>query len=350
MLGSLKEQSKTRALEHTHWVAVVDRALEQYGGNLTDSSLALGLTNSRLPASPFIEQANANLIWDEAVRMSADPLFGLRLHRTYSPSAMGLLGLAASTCTTISAALEQVTRFFAVMSTQVCLDLQHDGDESHLVLSSVGEPHPQHIEAVIGYLGQLLNQLDFAGKGLFKRATLPLSPETLKACRPLLECDEVAHGPSYTLSMPHALLATPQVTADAFICTRLTDTLQEMLAHQPTHDLVEQVKRRVQLLLGSGDISVERIAGPLNISPRHLRRKLSQENTSYEQLVDELRRETAIRMIGEGELSLTSIAYELGFLDPSSFTRAFRRWTNMSPTSFRQQIAGRLSEPADVEP
>ena len=346
MLGSLKEQSKTRVLEHAHWVCVLDRALEQYGVRLTHSRLALGLTSSRLPASPFIEQANANLIWNEATRLAADDLFGLRLNRIYSPSAIRLLGLAASTCATISAALEQMTRFFAVMSTQVHLDLQHDGDESHLVLSSVGNPHPQHIEAVVGYLGQWLNQLDHADKGLFKRATLPRSPDTLIACRPLLECDEVVYGSSYSLTMPHALLSQPLFAADAFICTRLTDTLQDMLAHQPTHDLVEQVKRRVQLLLGSGDISVECIAGPLNISPRHLRRKLSQENTSYEQLVDELRRETAIRMIGEGELSLTSIAYELGFLDPSSFTRAFRRWTNMSPTSFRQQVAGH----ADVEP
>lgn len=349
MLGSVKEQTKTRVLEHTHWVSAIDRALEQYGVSLTQSSLALGLTSSRLPASPFIEQANSNLIWNEAARLSGDDLFGLRLNRTYSPSAVSLLALAASTSATVGAALEQLTRFFAIATTQVRLDLQHDGDESHLVLTAAGEPHPQHIEAVVGYLGKLLHQLDHADKGLFKRATLPRSSDMLKACRLLLECDEVIYGATCSLSMPRVLLNTPLVTADAFICTRLTDTLQDMLAHQPTHDLVEQVKRRVQLLLGSGDISVERIAGPLNISPRHLRRKLSQENTSYEQLVDELRRETAIRMIGEGELSLTSIAYELGFLDPSSFTRAFRRWTNMSPTSFRQQVSERAPYQTDVK-
>lgn len=350
MLGSMKEQIKPRVLEHSHWIAVIDRALEQYGVSLTHSSLALGLTRSRLPASPFIEQANSNLIWHEAARMSGDDLFGLRLNRTYSPSAISLLSLTANTCATLGAALEQLTRFFAVMSTQVRLELQHQGQEAALVLTPVGEPHRQQIEAIVGYLGQVLHSLDHADKGLFRRATLARSPQDLAACRPLLECDEVACGPVYSLSMPQALLGKPLVTADAFICTRLTDTLQDMLAHQPSHDLVEQVKRRVQLLLGSGDISVERIAGPLNISPRHLRRKLSQENTSYEQLVDELRRETAIRMIGEGELSLTSIAYELGFLDPSSFTRAFRRWTSMSPTSFRQQVTGPAPEGTTAKP
>lgn len=342
MLGSLKEHKKNGIREHSHWIAVIDRALEQYGVSLTHSNLALGLTSSRLPPSSFIEQANSNLIWNEAARMAGDDLFGLRLSRIYSPSAINLLSLVASTSVTAGVALEQLSRFVPVISTQVRVELRRGGDESLLVLIPEGEPHIQHIEAVFGYLGHMLNQLDDAGKGLFKRAVLPRSADELELCRLILDCDEAICGTAYSLVMPNALLDKPLVTADPFICTRLVDTLQEMLAQQPSHDLVEQIKRRIQLLLGSGDISLERVAGPLNISPRHLRRKLSQENTSYEQLVDEVRRETAIRMIGEGELSLTSIAYELGFLDPSSFTRAFRRWTNMSPTSFRQQV----TEPA----
>lgn len=347
MPGSVKNQLSSQIREHSHWVAVIDRALQQYGVDLAHSSLALGLTSSRLPSSPFIEQANSNLVWNEATRLAGDDLFGLRLNRSYSPSAFNLLGLAVGTSATIGAALEQMTRFFPIMSTQVRLELRREADECLLVLSSVGEPHHQHLEAVLGYLGKVLNQLDDAGQGLFKRATLRRLPDNMTLCRRLLECDEVVVGTAYSLAMPHTLLETSLASADSFICSRLTDTLQDMLAHQPSHDLVEQIKRRIQLLLDSGDISVERVAGPLNISPRHLRRKLSQEGTSYEQLVDEVRRETAVRMIGEGELSLTSIAYELGFLDPSSFTRAFRRWTNMSPTSFRQQVSERSTEARD---
>ncbi|GGI97219.1 helix-turn-helix domain-containing protein [Halopseudomonas pertucinogena] len=338
MPGSIRDRARHRVREHSHWVAAIDRALGHYGVDLTHSSLALGLTSSRLPSTPFIEQANANLLWIEASRLSGDEFFGLRLNRAHFPSAINLLALAASTTVTVGTAIEHLIRFFPIVSTQVRLDLTREVSEATLTIHPVGEPHGQHIDAVLGYLGRILNQLDDAGKGLFRRATLRRPHADMETCHRLLECDEVISGPFYTLAIPLALLDRPLATADAFICTRLTDTLQDMLANQPSHDLVEQVKRRVQLLLGSGDISVERIATPLNISPRHLRRKLSQEGTSYEQLVDEVRRETAIRMIGEGELSLTSIAYELGFLDPSSFTRAFRRWTNMSPTSFRQQV------------
>lgn len=338
MLESANGRPANRVREHSHWVSAINRALGQYGVDLTHSSLALGLTNSRLPSTAFIEQANANLLWIEALRLSGDDVFGLRLHRTHTPSAINLLGLAASTTATVGSAVELLVRFFPIASTQIRLELSRDVSDALLILRPIGEPHGQHTDAVLGYLGRILNQLDHSDKGLFSRATLRRPHSDIEMCHRLLDCGEVVSGPGYSLAVPLALLDNPLVTAEAFISARLTDTLQDMLANQPSHDLVEQVKRRVQLLLGSGDISVERIATPLNISPRHLRRKLSQEGTSYEQLVDDVRRETAIRMIGEGELSLTSIAYELGFLDPSSFTRAFRRWTDMSPTSFRQQV------------
>lgn len=95
------------------------------------------------------------------------------------------------------------------------------------------------------------------------------------------------------------------------------------------------------MLLSEKDISEELVAQPFNVSPRHLRRKLSEACTTYEKLLDEVRMELAIKLIQENRLNLGRIAFELGFLDPSSFTRAFRRWTSMSPTAFREQTCGK---------
>lgn len=339
MPESLIEQSQARVREHGYWVSSIDRALEHYGVALAQSSLAYNLTSNNRPAPPFIEQANCNLIWTEASRLADDDLLGLRLHRLFTPTIINMLGLSASACSTVATAIGHLSRFFPVISTQVRLELDREVSDPSLTLVPIGNPHPQQLEAVFGYICRLLGKLDHANSGLVKRVVLRRPVKETGVCSRLLGADEIEFGERYQVVLPQALLDKPLATADTFIATRLTETFQDMIASLPSHDLVEQVKRRVQLLLGSGDISVERIACPMNISPRHLRRKLSQEGTSYEQLVDEVRRETAMRMIGEGQLSLTSIAYELGFLDPSSFTRAFRRWTNMSPTRFRQQVA-----------
>src|SRR5690606_11733508 len=83
----------------------------------------------------------------------------------------------------------------------------------------------------------------------------------------------------------------------------------------------------IRVLLSEKDISEELVAQPFNVSPRHLRRKLSEACTTYEKLLDEVRMELAIKLIQENRLNLGRIAFELGFLDPSSFTRAFRCWT-----------------------
>src|SRR5690606_36843939 len=75
MLRSSMDNNRSRIREHAHWVLIMERALAQYGLSLSHSSLAQELTRSPLPASLFIEQANANLIWGEALRLAGDDLF-----------------------------------------------------------------------------------------------------------------------------------------------------------------------------------------------------------------------------------------------------------------------------------
>ncbi|WP_394241999.1 helix-turn-helix domain-containing protein [Halopseudomonas laoshanensis] len=333
-----KSVTGSRLGERIFWVPVINQALKQYERSLEHSNLIQNLLGSHQPGSGFIDQASCSLLWDEAARLSDDPFFGLRLHRLFCPTPLNAIALTAQACPNLGAAVNNMTRFFSIVSTQVKLEVRALDDLVEIVLKPQGSPHIQHFEALTGYMSKLLNQLDLDDEGLLKNVTLcrpDLDPEF---CARVLDVPSVSVGEHYSLQLERRLMDKPLATADNFLLPRFTEAMQDLLANMPSHDLVEQVKRRIHILLGSGDMSEDRVAGPMNISPRHLRRKLSQEGTSYEQLVDEVRRESAIRMIGEGQLSLTSIAYELGFLDPSSFTRAFRRWTDMSPTAFKRQL------------
>jgi AraC-like DNA-binding protein len=73
--------------------------------------------------------------------------------------------------------------------------------------------------------------------------------------------------------------------------------------------------------------SFERVAQNLHISARTLRRKLREENTSFRRLIDELRRDIAIRYLRDTDLTVEDIAESLGFSDAANFQHAFRRWT-----------------------
>jgi AraC-like DNA-binding protein len=81
--------------------------------------------------------------------------------------------------------------------------------------------------------------------------------------------------------------------------------------------------------------SFEDVAAGLNMSARTLRRKLSEENTSFRQLVDELRRDMAIRYLRDTALTVEDIAASIGFSDAANFRHAFRRWTKAAPHQFR---------------
>ncbi|MFN3581457.1 MAG: helix-turn-helix domain-containing protein [Pseudomonas sp.] len=330
--------SSARLGERVFWIPVIDQALKQYERSLQHSSIAQNLLGDSQPENGFIEQASCSLIWAEAARLADDPLFGLRLHRLFCPTPINAIALTAQASPTLGAALNNLTRFFPIVSTQIKLETRMLDNQADILLQPQGNPHDQHLEALVGYLCRLLNQLDQDDEGLIKQVTSPRENPDLELCARVLDVPLVQPGQHYTLHLNRNLLEKPLASADSFLLPRLTEAMQDLLANMPSNDLVEQVKRRIHILLGSGDMSEERVAVPMNISPRHLRRKLSQEGTSYEQLVDEVRREAAIRLINEGQMSLTSIAYVLGFLDPSSFTRAFRRWTDMSPTGFKRQL------------
>jgi AraC-like DNA-binding protein len=79
------------------------------------------------------------------------------------------------------------------------------------------------------------------------------------------------------------------------------------------------------------------MARQLNMSRRTLQRKLAESNTTYQKLVDDTRRDLALRFLEDPRKSITDVTFLLGFSSQSAFTRAFRRWTGMSPTQFREQ-------------
>ena len=66
------------------------------------------------------------------------------------------------------------------------------------------------------------------------------------------------------------------------------------------------------------------------------RRRLEAEGTTFQTIKDELRRDTAIHRLSHGSSSVTAIAAELGFQEPSAFRRAFKKWTGKTPGDYRR--------------
>lgn len=134
---------------------------------------------------------------------------------------------------------------------------------------------------------------------------------------------------------------TPQASGSARASTALFAVLGELAekversARSKRAGFRRDVERAVEPLLASGDVSAERVAGLLGISRQTLYRRLKAEGVTFEELLDNKRRELALGYLKGGRMSVKAAAYRLGFSDPAAFSRAFKRWTGISPSSFR---------------
>lgn len=101
-----------------------------------------------------------------------------------------------------------------------------------------------------------------------------------------------------------------------------------------------EVELDLMTVLHTGSVGVEDVARRLGTSRQTLYRRLKAEGVTFEQVLDALRRQLALHYLGSRRVSVNETAYLVGFSDPASFSRAFRRWTGMSPKAMRAAQRG----------
>lgn len=128
-----------------------------------------------------------------------------------------------------------------------------------------------------------------------------------------------------------------------------TQSLAEFLQHAPANLLVkyrdqtsltERIRRLLRRTLAGDLPSLEAVGQSLAMTPQTLRRRLRDEGQGYQSIKDDLRRDVAIEYLGQPELTLLDIANRLGFSEASTFHRAFKGWTGLSPGAYRQTQLG----------
>jgi len=152
------------------------------------------------------------------------------------------------------------------------------------------------------------------------------APVTFEARRNAMQLDE-----SW---LTHPVALTPRYVFG--ILTARADALLESLgADASVRDRIENI---LMTRLHNGDVSVSSIAGELGMSRQTLYRRLKSENTTFKDVLDEVRYSLAMDYIEGGRASVNQIAYLTGFSDPSAFSRAFTRWTGKSPRAVIQEL------------
>jgi len=90
-------------------------------------------------------------------------------------------------------------------------------------------------------------------------------------------------------------------------------------------------------MLHTGEISMDAVAAKIGVSRQTLYRNLKEEGVTFEQVLEQLRRKMALDYLQTRKVSVNETAYLVGFSDPAAFSRAFKRWTGVSPRDARTQ-------------
>jgi AraC-like DNA-binding protein len=115
---------------------------------------------------------------------------------------------------------------------------------------------------------------------------------------------------------------------EAGLAAKLSDLASEA-------SMTERVRSVLQEMLPAGQSSIEEVANRLAMSKRSVQRKLSEEMSSYQEVLNATRRDLAHAYLSRSSASLVEVAYLLGFQDGNSFSRAFRDWTGKTPGEYR---------------
>lgn len=263
---------------------------------------------------------------------------GRRLHLT----SYGMAGYALLSSETLEVALALAQRF------EPLLNLKHE-----LVRNVVGKS--ARIELRDGYAMQgdprgvweaveLLKLVNLLGDMLgtvFRPEEIVLSHRVddslAGAFREEVCCPVTTGGRSSEIRFDDRLLAMRLPQSDATTCGNCIEVCERQLVEALRFNMTAG---RVRGLLESSISalpSMTEVAKQLCMSARSLRRRLEDESTSFHDIVDDIRKELALRLIATTDMSTESIADMIGYGDAANFRHAFKRWTGESPRPFRQR-------------
>ena len=139
------------------------------------------------------------------------------------------------------------------------------------------------------------------------------------------------------------LLSLPSASFESNLLKMHEKIADQQLKIVEKYDLIYQIEQVMKNgLLEMGNISLALVAQALNINPRTLRADLQLIDTTFENILSHYREKTAKKLLINSQISIEQIVYLLGFSEPSAFSRAFKRWTNESPTQYRQRKLAEL--------
>jgi AraC-like DNA-binding protein len=268
-----------------------------------------------------------------------DDLLGFHLAQPLDPRELGFLYYISASSETLGDALQRLARYASIANEGISLRYV-DGKNIRMEFHYVGVS--RHLDR---------HQIEFFATGLVRLCRYLTGTSLLPAHvrfthrgdskrRELIEFfgREIEFGATVDdVSFATTMKLMPIASADRYLNEFLIRYCEEALSRRSARrsSLRSTIENAIVPLLPHGLVSLEGIAGSLGLSQRTLARRLSSQKLTFSDILQDLRIDLAKRYLADRTLSISQIAWLLGYQEVSSFTHAFKSWTNKTPQQFR---------------
>lgn len=275
---------------------------------------------------------------DRSARSEDIPHLGLLVGQQTRIAELGELGQLLTSSMTLYAAIRMLTQVVTLFNSAERLSLLLEGSKAFFCHAfafgnTVGRRH--------GDLFTLMVMLDVIRSAAGPRwcpcaVWLPASELSHRASyERLLETSVLFHANWWAIAFDRCLLAKP-LRYFGTVDRSQEDPLQSLHVLAPANDFTGSLRQVIASFLAQGNPQIGVVAEVVGLSVRTLQRRLAEERCSFSQLVEDARLQAARRLMRETNIKLVDVALELGYSDAANFTRAFRRWTGLSPQAARR--------------
>ncbi|HCM06393.1 MAG TPA: hypothetical protein DIC30_10315 [Oceanospirillales bacterium] len=301
-----------------------------------------------------ISLSDTLLLWRAAESLSADPLFGFNMGKYLQPTHFQLIAFTMLSSETLASAIDKILKYQRLISDGGAFSLVQKASEvqktSELELPEELEPSNisalvyrptvsnfsyHQIDAVMAVVASFMNWLLGRDDVVLEVHLQHDFQEGLNQYNDFYKAPVLLNQSDNSLLFDSRLLKQRLPGFDANLASMHEQMANGQLKRLLDPSVVTLVQE--QLIASGFEVNRDVIAKNMAMSGRSLQRKLQQEGSSFQQLLDELRHQRSLLLLQDKHLSLADVAQQLGFSESSTFYRAFKRWQGVTPGEYRQE-------------
>jgi len=312
---------------------VMANGLRQLGYDVDSLLAAAGLADLNLDDPDVRVSCECyGAVLERAQRARYTPNLQLELAKRTPLGAYPLLDYLVLSSDSVGEGLHQLVRYFRLVGSPVLLTIDERSDPIRLEMKGP----PGAIEYSVALLALHPRR---ETEGRYAVATIHFThvPDDPAGFEKELGCRVITRSSWNGVEIDRLTFEMPLRRRDPILRKILEAQADEVLSKLPQRTAVaSEVQRALVERVARGDATIGSIARAMAMSPRTLQRRLSTEGISFQELLDEARKEAAGRYLKDTALAICEVAYLVGYSEPAPFHRAFKRWYGTTPESFRK--------------